>query len=392
MQADKTRRLYFILGGGGIASFIAVLLLYNVDAARWLVMEHNFSWQFSDFFRQIIYASDLKNIYFNTSDAPFPPLAYLFFHILYRMNPTDAPIDLSSWILVQENQYNPLIFLIFMAVTIIFLVDILRKIIALGEVSSLLFALLVLFSAPFMSGAVERGNIALVVCVLILWALYFKESETPWKRELALILIALSAGLKIYPAVFGLIYVKEKRWHEAGKLILYGIIFFFLPFAFTGGFAGLAQYVKVLHIFENAVSYRWTNIRNFGFALSRKYGYGWNFRLAMILENIYLAVCLATMFRTGKNWKRILLLAGIMATYVPNSHRYVSIYMLIPFAFWFRQQTGRWNDYIYCILFSLTFTIPTYAYFINKDVDFCIFAPIYFTLIYAIAETWLAET
>lgn len=223
----RVQNLYFLLSWGGIISFILTLLWKNVDAANWLVMEHNYNWQFSDFFRQIAYASDLKNIYFNIADAPFPPFAYLCFHLIYKMDPIDVPVEMSSWILVQNYQYNLLIFVMFMLFVIIYFVEIIKKIIKFQDRNVLNFIFSLLLSAPFMSGAIERGNCTLVICVLLLWAIYLKNSDIIWKKEVALILIAISAGVKIYPAVFGLIYMREKRWKEVKRLIIYGMVFFF---------------------------------------------------------------------------------------------------------------------------------------------------------------------
>lgn len=392
VNREKVRRLYFLISWSGIVSFFILLLLKNVDVADWLVMEHNYSWQFSDFFRQIIYASDLKNIYFNTGDAPFPPFAYIFFHLIYKMNPVDAPIELGSWWIVQSHQYNLLIFLMFMAAVIIFFVEAIKRILHCQESSPLIFIFSILLSAPFMSGAIERGNIALVVCVLLLWAMFLKDSEIPWQRELALILIAASAGLKIYPAIFGVLYLKEKRWKEAARLLLYGILFFFVPFAFTGGIAGIKQYMSVIGNFGATTAWRWTNVRCFWFALMNKFGHEGSLHVGMLLENIYLLLCLISMWKTKSKWKQILFLSGILSLYVSNSFRYVSVYMCVPLVVWFGQQKGKWNDYIYGSLFSLIFTIPVYSYSMKGEVDFCIFFPIYLLMFYSILETWFIES
>lgn len=392
MKGKKlVQNLYFIIAGGGITAFIISILFDNVNAAKWLVMEHDFEWQFSDFFRQIIYASDLENIYFNTGDAPFPPFAYFWFHLLYKMNPVDAPIELRSWKIVQNFQYNLLFIVMFFILSTIFLVEGIRKIIRLEEKSFILFVILVVFSAPFCAGAIERGNIAIVACTLVLWAMYLKDSDVFWKRELSLIFIAMAAGLKIYPAIFGLIYVKERRWKEVTRLFLYGIAFFFFPFMLTGGFDGLFQYINVLGKFQGTAAYRWTNIRCYWFAILNKLGYEQNLQFGMILENIFLLICVLSMFKTKQNWKRILYLAGIMTVYVSNSHRYTAVYMLIPLVFWISQQEGKWSDYIYSVLFALIYTIPTYAYFIGGDVNFCIFTPIYLVLIFSMIDTWFWE-
>jgi len=201
----------------------------------------------------------------------------------------------------------------------------------------------------------------------------------------------VSAGLKIYPAVFGVIYIKERRWKEAVRLLIYGITFFFFPFVWTGGIEGLKQYIKIIANFEGSVACRWTNIRCFLFAILNEFGYKQNRWLGIVVENVYLIVCMGTMFKTKERWKHILFPAGIMATYVSNSYRYTSIYMLIPFVFWLKQRRGDWSDYVYCILFSLIFTIPTYAYFINLEVDVCVFVPIYLIIMYSIVETWFKE-
>ena len=75
-RRNKISNLYLLISWGGVLSFVIVLLFKRIDISQWLVMEHNYQYQFSDFFRQIVYASDLKNIYCNTGYAPFPPLAY----------------------------------------------------------------------------------------------------------------------------------------------------------------------------------------------------------------------------------------------------------------------------------------------------------------------------
>lgn len=385
---NKIQNLFFGIVGGQFVGFLILSLAQYNTVSKWLVMEHNFHYQFSDFFRQIVYASDLENIYFNTGDAPFPPFAYIWFHLLYRINPVEAPIKLASWEMVKNFQNNLLIFVVIMMIIAIFLFEIVIKMQCFDERGSVLFTFLILLSAPFAAGAIERGNIAIAVCVMILWAMYLKDSKEAWKKEAALLLIACSAGLKIYPAIFGLIYVREKRWKEVWRLLCYGIFVFFGPFIFTGGMAGLKQYISVISNFEASQACRWTNIRSFYFALLDELDIGANISIGVFLENICLLVFLIMVFKTKDQWRQILFLAGIMTVYIPNSYRYVSVYMLIPLMFWLKEQKGKRNDYIYCVLFSLIFCIPIYGYFIGGEADFYVFAPIYLLLGYSMCETW----
>lgn len=264
--------LFLLLSGAGIISFfVLVVPNSNIDAFRWLVMEHNYYWQFGDFFRPVVYAADLPNVYFNTSDAPYPPLAMCFFHLMGRLNPIVMPINLSSWIELSRYQFNLLIFLMVTIVKVMLLYIAIRKILSqYSECKVNTFFFLILFSAPFFEGALERGNIALLTMILMLFALHYKDSDNAFQRELALVLIAAAAGLKLYPAVLGLLYIKEQRWKEAGRLILYGLFFCVAPFAFTGGIGGAVQYLKILAGLTNGVVRpRWTSVHCFFTAVSQ---------------------------------------------------------------------------------------------------------------------------
>ena len=67
-----------------------------------------------------------------------------------------------------------------------------------------------------------------------MFALYLKDRSSAASREAALILIAMAAGIKLYPAIIGVIYLREKRFKEAIRLVIYGLIIFLVPFAFCG--------------------------------------------------------------------------------------------------------------------------------------------------------------
>lgn len=385
--------LFLLLSGAGIILFFAVVVPNsNVDAFRWLVMEHNYNWQFSDFFRQIVYASDLKNIYFNTHDAPYPPLAMCAFHVLWLLNPIDLPIKLSSWLDLSRYQFNLLLFLMIMITEMLLLYIAIRKILVQFDswkVNFFFFA--ILFSAPFFEGAIERGNIALLAIILMLFALHYKDSDNACQRELALLLIAVAAGLKAYPAIFGLLYIREKRWKETIRLIIYGIIFCLLPFVFTGGLGGLAEYIRILKGLSGMMAPRWTSISCFTAAAFQYLGWNTGAQVvAKLLEMLFLAGSIAGAFVEKKNWKRILFLCGIMAVGVPNCYRYTSIFMLIPLIFFLAEnreenEKGRSIAFLYTVLFAMTFTIPVWM--IRREVDFGIFFPIYLTLLVGIGET-----
>lgn len=392
-ENERNLILFIMISGIGIVSFFAfVVPNCELDSFRWLVMEHNYNWQFSDFFRQIVYASDLENIYFNTNDAPFPPLAYCFYHILWSMNPIELPIKLSSWRELSLYQFNLLLFLIIKIIEILLFYIAIRKALSrYSETNINIFVILIILSAPFFAGAIERGNIVFLTVILLLFALYFKDADSVWERELALFLIAIAAGLKAYPAVFGLLYIKEKRWKEALRLILYGVVFCLLPFIFVGGLNGFLQYMKVLTRFSGTYPARWTSVRCFFTAACQYLGISGAIGMAGgWLEKGFWIGAVGLLFIEKKNWKEILYLSGLIAVGVPNSYRYTSIYMLLPLVFFLRdcwQEKNKMSavNYAYIVLFAMTFTIPVWA--VKREVDFAIFFVIYLVLLVAACET-----
>ncbi|MBQ9606145.1 MAG: DUF2029 domain-containing protein, partial [Lachnospiraceae bacterium] len=243
-----------------------------------------------------------------------------------------------------------------------------------------------------MAGAIERGNISFLTAVMVLAAFYLKDKESPACREAALILIAMAAGLKLYPAVVGFVYVREKRWRETIRLIIYGLLVFLVPFTFVGGIPALIRYIQVLFFFEGQGYCSWTNIRNFLLSISRVLGQYDNsayfVKYFKIIENLYLLLCIASLFKTKEKWKYAIYTAGAMALYVPYSYRYVSVYMVIPLVMYFRESMEN-QKMIYCILFALTFTIPFYGYFTGWGADLFIFTPIYIMMIYSFIEDWI---
>jgi len=383
--------LFLIISFTGTFIYLLILLLSKGQVASWLAMENNFDYSFIDHFRHIGYASDIKNFYFNTQDATFPPFAYLLYYLLYRINPDLWGVN--DWKVCRDYQYNMLVYIILVIIVVLIFKLIVDKLLTMySNEKNFLLVLAIILSAPMMAGAIERGNISFLTAVMVLAALYFKDSEKKWQRELALVLIAMAAGLKMYPAIVGVIYIVEKRYKEAIRLVIYGLIVFLVPFAFCGGINGLIQYLKILFFFENQGYRSWTNVRNYLLSISDLLGQYENsgsfVKYFKIAENLYMLLCIISMFKTKEKWKYALYTAGVMALYVPFSYRYTSVYMIIPLIMYLRERE-ECQKKVYCVLFALIFTIPVYGLITGWDANFFIFTPIYIMMIYSFVEDWI---
>lgn len=394
--------LFLIISLAGTIIFLLTMIIGKGLGAEWIVMENNFDFSFTDHFRHIAFASDMEHFYFNTNDATFPPFAYLLYYLLYRINPNSWSV--TEWKECRDYQYNVIVFIGLLIVVILlykFIADQILK--GYSDTKRLLIVLATIISAPVLMGAIERGNISFFTAIIILWALYLKDSDNKIAREAALILIAMAAGIKLYPAIIGVLYIRERRFKEAFRLVIYGLIVFLVPFAFCGGIAGLIQYLKILFFFEGQGYRSWTNIRNYLLSVSDLMGQYENsayfVKYFKIAENLFLIFSVLSVFKTKENWKRTFYPAAIMALYVPFSYRYTSVYMLIPLIFFLKEygiecvygstKHHKVSGIVYAVLFGLVFTTPIWGMLTNLAADFHIFTPIYLMVIYSYIEDWI---
>lgn len=391
----KPLDLFLTVSFTGTVLFIMIMIIGKGLGAEWIVMENNFDNSFTDHFRHIAFASDMKHFYFNTNDATFPPFAYLINYILYRINPQSWGVN--DWKICRDYKYNIMVFISLLLFVLILYKYICDKVLKeYSDEKRTFFVIATIFSAPVLAGAIERGNISFLTAVLVIFALYFKDSDNRVLRETALILIAVSAGFKLYPAIVGVIYIREKRWKEAIRLVIYGILIFFVPFVFCGGIPGFIQYMKILFFFEGQGYRSWTNIRNYLLSLSDLFGLyeksAYFVKYFKITENLFLLFAVISMFKTDRKFKHILYPAAIMSLYVPFSYRYTAVYMLIPLVFYFKETFDN-NEHskserVYPILFGLVFTFPIWGMLTSFSADFFIFTPIYILMIFSFIEDW----
>lgn len=103
-----------------------------------------------------------------------------------------------------------------------------------STVQRILFALTIVISVPVIY-LLERGNIiALCLLSLTVFALTY-NSKLPWKREVGLIALAFAFSIKLYPVVFGWLLIKDKRYKEIVRCVIYGAAMLIIPSFFFGG-------------------------------------------------------------------------------------------------------------------------------------------------------------
>ncbi len=178
--------------------------------------------------------------YYNETHDVYPPVPNIIFWLISLFLPQRSRLYDYSF----TASFNLLVYMTLIMLWAVAMYNLLKKKLKL-EKYSMLVCILLVFCAPICY-LIERGNI-LILCLLLLtvFAFYY-DSESRVLRELALIALAFSAAIKIYPAIFGLILVREKRYKETIRCLIYGILVFMLPFIFYGGLDAFRLYFEDL--------------------------------------------------------------------------------------------------------------------------------------------------
>ena len=105
-----------------------------------------------------------------------------------------------------------------------------------SRLTKALFALAICTSSFFIY-AIMRGNIILLAMLFTLYYGVFYDAKDERLRKTALLSLAIAANIKVYPAVFGCLLLKERRWKDIGRCVAYACLLFFpLFFTYDAGF------------------------------------------------------------------------------------------------------------------------------------------------------------
>lgn len=342
--------------------------------------------QFGDHFMHIGFASLPwgTNIYELSPQACFPPFAYLIYGFLARIVGYRAqdPTDILSHRYIGNNMTIYIVFCLICILLLTYAVGLYIK--KQGFVYSFWLPCILTISYPIALSSIQRGNDVMLVAILLSIALAWKEDPSKLKREAAMFLIAICAGLKIYPAIVGLLYIKEKRYAEAARLVLYGIIIFFVPFIFFDGINGFMTFLDTILALNERVNR--FSVSGVFETLSRAF-YGRTFPvITVIVQQSFLALSLLAFFLCKEKWEGLMFLSCIMAVYVSSSYMYTCVYVLPAMLFFFQQKGDipvrinkhNWGEGVAFLLFSLTFIIP-YPFHFDRIYDVIIAVDIFYS-------------
>ena len=319
----------------------------------------------------IAFASEPLNTYTFSYDACFPPLAYCFYYFLWKINPIYESNKLNWEIYKDANNNMLLVCMLYIFISFLLLYLVRKYLNFISFELQMLVTALILLSWPAFGISFQSGNIVILISILLGIAYYLRNRQSKVSREIALILIAVATGFKIYPAFAGILYLKEKRWSEACRLFLYGIVLFFLPFIFFGGIEGMKNFFWLLFIRELETVYRYNTVRG-GINTIFKIA-GFNVELGNILaivgEQVFLLLSVIMILLSKSEWKTAVYIGAVLSFYVPTNYSYTAVYFIPGFLCFLKEKYEnvplRLIDLVYLFLFSNVFSLPFYFKIIN---------------------------
>ncbi len=355
------RAYYIAFAVSGVLTVILMLFTHGESFANTLfsdqyvtlgVFGHD---DFMDFFNSIRDAGT-KEVYKN--GIIYPPLANLFFYVLSKMvNPDLVSIRFVMRKLLSHDTTCLTLYAVFVFVCLLAFVRMMQ--IRLDGAASpgrvRYLPILLIFSYP-MIYCIQRGNILLLTMVLTMFFVFYRNDERKWVRELSYIALAVAAGLKLYPAVFGLLMFVDKKYKEAVRLLVYGVLITVLPFFFYDGLESIRDLYENLKEFSTLSA----NQVNFDFVTSdviARLLWEWvgvdyiPTRSFIFSANMLGALLMFLIMR--EEWQRVLCLSYLFMNLGSGGRMYILIFLIIPFALFLKKGSFRRRDVVYFIFFFL---------------------------------------
>jgi hypothetical protein len=251
-------------------SAIGMSILFVCTFFIYFLIDKNYP--FSDFAETISYCIS-KNPYNGVDGihAIYPPFAFLPFYLfaLICKQPLQQYIagEMTLAELVKQPTYL-ISFFLFFAICLALILFLTAKISKFKGKNLACLLIIVATFAPIMYCFFRANNImAAVIFVMLFFWLY--NSEKKWQREIANLCLACAIAIKIYPIIIVLFFIKDRRFLDMLKTIVYALILLFLPFLLIqGGFANIKEIWANFTRFNSGEGREmgWTNISLDAFA------------------------------------------------------------------------------------------------------------------------------
>ncbi|MBQ8164656.1 MAG: GtrA family protein [Clostridia bacterium] len=357
--------LFYIFLASNIAIFFILLFVTGGESASGLLYAEK-DQMFMDFFNSLLQS---KNPY--ESRVIYPPLSNCMYRLLLYLVPVPAiqrmiteenAVYYSNGVLKLQQYMIP--FILYTIVTLIFMFFALIKFKGGDQKEKLLFCVLCFLSGSMLF-AFERANSVLVAFIGILFFLSLRNSENKVLKELGIISLAIATGIKIYPIVFFVLLLRDKKYKELIRGLIYCAVLFIVPmFLFYGGFDGILKLIDNLSYFtetkglSTGVQLNFAKMIILPFSLfnvsnDSLFAIGDSFRYVATFGCAFAAIF------SNKNWKSLCACACLIYGFQGTVATYLLIFFMIPAAVLLDEEKEHKKiNYLYVIMLVIIITAP----------------------------------
>ena len=360
MLKKQKNRIYQYLGIillGELFYFLVVVLSHGSGFTCIIFGDHYDT--FADFFKPLYAWSGNP---YQEGAANYPALATMMFRLVHHMIPKDVAVG--SGLEYRSVNYAWVAFILFNIFSIWLACLSVDERLSLDKNEKRLFSLTIFLSAPVLF-ALERGNQVNLAFALTAFFVFFYENDNKIVRGLAYFSLSVAAALKIYPAIYGFLLVKERKWKESIRLAGCGAVVFLMPFLYYGK-GSIHSFVESLISFSGGLG----NHFAYNYALSSIVTLFGTFFGVSLPKSVVSLICIVVnisvfvaFFITSIRWEKEFLLTLLLLWIPKVSDAYVMIFMIIPFTTFIndmkqRKENGAipsWKDIIPAVLFAVLF-------------------------------------
>lgn len=391
LNSKTLLKTYFSIFAVSSILFFIMLILTDGQSFHHTLFRNSVGTDFfMDFFNSIRDAST-KDVY--KEGIIYPPLANIFFYVLSLMiDPELAATKFSRRTMLQRDYVCLFIYFVFVVLCLLLFSKLIKQYFnkhGLEKFSSA-FSVMLIFSYP-MIYCVQRGNIALLSFAFSMFFVLYRNDDNKILKELSLILLAIAAGIKLYPAAFGLLLFVDKKYKEALRLIVYGLVCIIAPFFFYDGFESINDLFSNINEFSdyslNKLSPEFVCIDVLAMYAATLLKVGYSGAYTFLATVTYLSA-FAIFIISDKEWQKIWAVVYMIMNYPSTARTYILIFAIIPFIVFICSKSFRKRDVPYYVAFLLMFIVipPLYISKIGDFLDLIENVSIFDQLIYYIND------
>lgn len=318
---------------------------------------------FMDFFNPVFFSSKKDPYVFKSLGAMYPPICYLIYRLFLIFIPDS---DIVGRFKIRSNQTLIMLLVVAFIVMLVVLLLMLIENIKISKAKKYAACFCIVLSFPFLF-LIERANILLLCFILLCFFVFYHDSKNKFLSELSLVMLALAAAIKIYPAVFGvLLFFEDKiNYKKIVRCAIYGIIMFFVPFFFFDGFKTINYFVSNLNygaeatVLDSLSVYKRIDISTFIYDLNNNLDLSIKYKslqtMSTILVIVFSIASVLLVLMAKEKYKKVLGIVNITLLVPSFVYTYGSVLLIIPLLLWLNEKLKKRN--IFDICYGLLITL-----------------------------------